>query len=177
MKKALLFALLAFLSAAGGLGAAIATAPAPDSAGGAHASDDAHEDAHAHEADTPESAAHDDHDQGHDGHGDAASYIKLPNQFIVPVVRDGVVSAMAVLSLGVETPESHQPEVLSMRPKLTDAFLTALFEHSNAGGFDGDFTSQNARSLLKSHLLTAAHETAGEYVTDILLLELNLQSF
>ena len=67
-------------------------------------------------------------------------YVKLNNQFVVPVVEDGRVAAMVVLSLSLEVEAGNTEAVYQREPKLRDAFLQVLFDHANVGGFCGSFT-------------------------------------
>ena len=70
--------------------------------------------------------------------GTRLEYVKLNNQFVVPIVRDGVgpVAGRHVADArGRRRPE--QRAVFDREPRLRDAFLQVLFAHANAGGFDG----------------------------------------
>lgn len=165
MKKLLIPLVLLFLGLGGGVGAGLLLKPPPTQeamaspcgdlpasqggakaeAGGGHA-----EEAPAAEAGT---SAHD--------------YVRLNNQFVVPLLSGGQVASLAMLSLSVEVPAGQQEAVHMMEPKLRDIFLQVLFDHANTGGFDGLFTSQSAMRELRGSLLAAAQEEMGPLVTDI----------
>jgi flagellar FliL protein len=96
-------------------------------------------------------------------------YVKLNNQFVVPIIKDGRVVALVVMSLSVEVLPDSREEVFAREPKLRDIFLQVLFDHANAGGFDGNFTSSLNMSALRSGLLDVAKSHLGNRVTDILI--------
>ena len=67
-------------------------------------------------------------------------YVRLRNQFIVPVVRHGSVRSLVILVLTVEVTTGGSDAIFQHEPRLRDSFLRVLFAHANAGGFDGQFT-------------------------------------
>jgi flagellar protein FliL len=97
------------------------------------------------------------------------NYVKLDNQFVVPLVRQAKVGAMVVVTLSLEVTPGHDEEILGRQPKLTDAFLSVLFDHANAGGFDGAFTSNTNMAALRGGLREAARKIAGARVNDVLI--------
>lgn len=99
-------------------------------------------------------------------------YARLNNQFVVPVVRDEKVTSLVVVSLSVEVPFGRQELVFEKEPKLRDAFLQVLFEHSNLGGFEGNFTSTSNMRTLREALRSAARESIGPEASDVLILEM-----
>lgn len=107
---------------------------------------------------------------------DQANYIKLNNQFIVPVINKDKVSAIIVLSLSLEMIGDGAAErAYAKEPKLRDGFLQVLFDHSNIGGFHGAFTDASKISILRRSLLTVAQKTLGDDVTDVLITNLARQ--
>ena len=99
-------------------------------------------------------------------------YIKLNNQFVVPLLTDGRVASLVMLSLSVETPAGREEQVLAIEPKLRDIFLQVLFDHANTGGFDGLFTATSAMRTLRGALLEAVQAEVGPIVTDVLITDL-----
>ena len=83
-------------------------------------------------------------------------YVKLNNQFVIPVVKKGNVTALVVLSLSLEISPGDNEKVFRKEPKLRDAFLQVLFDHANSGGFDGAFTQSSNMAALRSALLEVA---------------------
>ncbi|EEW26586.1 flagellar basal body-associated FliL family protein [Rhodobacter ferrooxidans] len=102
-------------------------------------------------------------------------YVKLSNQFIVPIVADGRVNAMVIMALSVEVTPGSTEAVYAKEPKLRDAFLQVLFDHANAGGFRGSFTDGANLTLLRKALLEVAQSTMGDMVTDVLIADIARQ--
>jgi hypothetical protein len=124
-----------------------------------HASGDA--DAHGEET----------HDQTDDGHS-APEFVKLNNQFVVPVVEGNDVAALVILSISLEVTNGSTEAVFQKEPKLRDEFLQVLFDHANAGGFRGTFTSSNNMEVLRGALLEAARKSLGSIVRDVLIIDI-----
>lgn len=99
-------------------------------------------------------------------------YVKLNNQFIVPVVENGEVAAMVILSISLEVTVGATEQVYSREPKLRDQFLQVLFDHANAGGFRGAFTESNNMEVLRSALLEVARKSLGASVSDVLIVDI-----
>lgn len=102
-------------------------------------------------------------------------YVKLNNQFVVPVVADDRVQSMVVLSLSVEITAGQAEVVFAREPKLRDVFLQELFDHANRGGFDGTFTNSQNLGALRQALFERARKILGPTVTDILITEIARQ--
>ncbi len=96
-------------------------------------------------------------------------YVKLNNQFVVPVVKEGRVTAMVVLALSLEVKKDSSTAVFAREPKLRDEFLQILFEHANAGGFDGSFTDGDNLIILRRAFLESAQKVLGDIVSDVLI--------
>ena len=99
-------------------------------------------------------------------------YAKLSNQFIVPVMQKGRVSAMVILSLSLQVTTGSTPDVYNAEPKLRDTFLQVMFDHANSGGFSGAYTDGSNLVLLRSALLEAAKSVLGDKVTDVLITDI-----
>lgn len=171
MIKKLLPILFLVIGLAGGIGAAMFVPVGKDK----HAESE-HEtpaDEHAKkEAPKPEKG----HGSGHDGDHDGSSeYIKLHNQFIVPVIHHDQVAALVVMSLSIEAKPGLSESLYAREPKLRDAFLQTLFDHANLGGFDGAFTSAASLEPLRSALRDAAQNELGEDVLNVLITNLARQ--
>jgi flagellar basal body-associated protein FliL len=153
--------LLAVIGLAVGGGAGIFLRPAPEAPG-------------------PEAAA-DPHAASAEPAGEEAppeaqpEYVKLSNQFIVPIVADGRVNAMVIMALSVEVKPGSTEAVYAKEPKLRDALLQVLFDHANAGGFRGSFTDGANLTLLRKALLEVAQSTMGDMVTDVLIADIARQ--
>ena len=99
-------------------------------------------------------------------------YVKLSNQFVVPVMAKGKVAAMVILSLSLEVQNGKTEEVFSAEPKLRDVFLQVLFDHANSGGFSGAYTDGANLVLLRKGLLEAAKGVLKETVSDVLIIDI-----
>ncbi len=104
-------------------------------------------------------------------------YARLSNQFVIPVVKENKVAALIVMSISLEMEPGTTTEVFSKEPKLRDALLQVLFDHSNVGGFEGPFTASGTMSTLRQALREAARKTIGPAVNDILVLDIVRQEF
>lgn len=155
MIRKLLPVILALLGLGAGVGGGMALRPAPE-----HPADPAAEAAPAEAAADPENAP---------------EYVKLNNQFVVPVLEDGRVVAMVIMALSLEVAKDSSESVYSREPKLRDAFLQVMFDHANAGGFKGSFTDGSNLILLRKALLEAAQSTLGDSVKDVLISEIARQ--
>lgn len=102
-------------------------------------------------------------------------YVKLNNQFVVPVMDGGKVISMVILSLSLEIEPGKSQDIYAREPKLRDIFLQVLFDHANAGGFQGSFTDGSNLVLLRKTLFEAAQGVMGEVVKDILISDIARQ--
>lgn len=139
-----------------GIGAAMfmAPSPAPDAAANAE---------HA-------APAQDDHIAPEE-----TEYVKLNNQFVVPVILNERVTSLVVLSLSLETTSEMSETVYAHEPKLRDVFLRVLFDHANMGGFQGAFTQSNTLGLLRTALREVAQKELGGDVVDVLIVDISRQ--
>ncbi len=105
-------------------------------------------------------------------------YVKMSNQFVVPIVSDERVAAMVVLALSIEVPAGYSDVVFRREPKLRDSFLQVLFDHANMGGFDGAFTNAQVLGQLRDALREVAQKNVGEeIVKDVLIVEIARQDY
>ncbi|WP_413876652.1 flagellar basal body-associated FliL family protein [Albidovulum sp.] len=102
----------------------------------------------------------------------AHEYVKLNNQFVVPVVEAGEVAALVVLSISLEVTPGMTEQVYAREPRLRDGFLRVLFDHANAGGFGGAFTQSNNMEILRGALLEVARKPLGAAVSDVLIIDI-----
>ena len=109
------------------------------------------------------------------GEGTGSEYVKLSNQFILPIVVEGRVASMVILSLNLEVTAGSTEAVFAMEPKLRDRFLQVLFDHANAGGFKGSFTDGANLIVLRRALLETARTAAGAIVLDVLISDIARQ--
>lgn len=136
--------------------------PEPEAAGAAEGSA-----ASAHGAPAAE-AGHGDAAAAEEGHA-TSEYVKLNNQFVVPVIDKGKVTSLVVLSLSLEVTVGSTEKVYAAEPKIRDALLQVLFDHANAGGFEGSFTDTAKMEDLRRALLEAVQSVLGDIVSGVLI--------
>ena len=156
--------------------------PAGDPSGGHATGGEGHATAandHAAPADGHGAAAKDSHaaaDDGHgDGHGGGDVFVELDQQFIVPVIAEGRVNSMVVMSVTLEVAPETQGPAQERQPRIHDRFLRVMLDHANSGGFDGTFTANGAMDRLRQALLETGRNELGSGLNDILILDLNRQ--
>ncbi len=130
----------------------------------------------------PGASAGGDHTAAEGGHGDEGSdtaaqpeYVKLNNQFIVPVLEGGRIVSMVILTLSLEIAAGTSEAVYAKEPKLRDAFLQVLFDHANTGGFRGSFTDASNLVFLRKALTEKAAGILGPSITDVLITDIARQ--
>jgi flagellar protein FliL len=102
-------------------------------------------------------------------------YVKLSNQFVIPVLVDGRIDAMVIMSINLEVTVGSTEAVFSQEPKLRDGFLQVLFDHANAGGFRGSFTDGANMVNLRGALMEVATKILGDMVIDVLIVDIGRQ--
>ncbi|MEH6520679.1 flagellar basal body-associated FliL family protein [Sulfitobacter sp.] len=171
MKKLLPLVLL-LIGVGAGVGAGVFLRPAPDIK---TASASEEEQAGDHVEDTKDDEGHDDEHANGEGESE---YVKLSNQFVVPIVLDEKVSALVVLALSIEVPAGKTDTVYLREPKLRDSFLQVLFDHANVGGFEGNFTDALMLDRLRTALREVAQKDLGKDVgKDVLIIEIARQDY
>lgn len=166
MKKVLVPILLALVGIAGGAGVGLFLVPAPEPAAEATAEGEVvcaapAEGEGGHGALDPEAL-----------HATPSAFVPLENQFIVPLLEDGSVAALVVLSISIETGEGQEEAVIAAEPRLRDGFLQVLFDHANTGGFAGTFTATEPMRSLRLALDASAAEVLGEKVRSVLIVDI-----
>lgn len=104
-----------------------------------------------------------------------SEFVKLSNQFVVPVVSDSSVSSLVVMSLSLEVETGLREMVFQREPKLRDALLQVMFDHANIGGFDGAFTQAANLDTLRSGLTDMARQVLPEGLFGVLIVDLARQ--
>ncbi|AZV80124.1 flagellar basal body-associated protein FliL [Parasedimentitalea marina] len=102
-------------------------------------------------------------------------YVKLNNQFVVPVVERDELSALVVMSLSLEALEGKSDRIYALEPKLRDVLLQVLFDHANMGGFRGAFTRSDVMMPLRTALREAAQKELGSDIVDVLIMDISRQ--
>ena len=102
-------------------------------------------------------------------------YVKLNNQFIIPLLEETSVNGLVAMSVSLELDYGYKEMVYSLEPKLRDAFLQILFDHANIGGFDGQFTDSINLDILRNNMFDAAKIILGDKVTDVFITDIARQ--
>ena len=116
-----------------------------------------------------DTVAHDDPKDTAEDTPTDTEFVKINNQFVVPVVADGSISSLVVMSLNIEVDLGGRETVYQREPKLRDEFLQVMFNHANTGGFDGVFTQSSRLDPLRAALLEVAQSILGPTVKDVLV--------
>ncbi|WP_371170485.1 flagellar basal body-associated FliL family protein [Aliiroseovarius sp. 2305UL8-7] len=101
-------------------------------------------------------------------HSDS-EFVKINNQFVIPVVNNDKVTSLVVMSLSLEVSPGNLEAVYLREPKLRDEFLQVMFNHANNGGFDGVFTQTSRLTNLRRALTEVATSILGNVVYDVLV--------
>lgn len=147
MFKKLLPLLALLFGLAGGGAAAIFLAPPADTAD----SQD-HPGTHT-ESDRPQKS-----DDGQQGDPETLEIVKLPSQFVVPVILDNRVRAIVILTVALEVEAGKGDQVRSLEPKLRDTFLAELFALAAMEGFRDELISRKTLELVKRALTERSKE-------------------
>lgn len=102
-------------------------------------------------------------------------FIKINNQFVIPIVEREQLTALVVMSLTLEAKPGMTGKVHNFEPKLRDAFLQVLFDHANMGGFRGAFTRSEIMDPLRNALKEEGQRYLGKDLIDVLILEVTRQ--
>lgn len=148
MRK-LLPVLLALIGLGAGVGAGFALRPAPEPV------------ADAEHAPAPEAAP-----------SANREYVPMTNQFVVPLIENGRVTSLVVVSLSIEASTGSKDTILAREPRLRDAFIQVMFDHANSGGFRGNFTNSSAMLTLRGALKEAAQKALGPIAHDVLVVDI-----
>ncbi len=105
----------------------------------------------------------------------ATEFVKVGNQFVVPVVSSDVVVSMIIMQVSVEVPKGKRDDVIMLEPRLRDGFLQVMFDHANAGGFDGAFTNSTKLDVLRATLLDVAKKQYDSLIRDVLITDIGRQ--
>ncbi|THH35455.1 flagellar basal body-associated protein FliL [Aliishimia ponticola] len=172
MKK-ILPILLLLIGTGAGVGAGVFLRPAPEPVEAAEGGEAAEDGEHG-----AQEAKADDGDSAEDGEaGEEREYVKMSNQFVIPLVEEGEVTSLVMMALSVEVDAGFRDSIFLKEPKLRDSFLQVMFDHANIGGFRGAFTDNDNLDVLRSALREVAVRDAGDHVTDILILEIARQDY
>lgn len=104
-----------------------------------------------------------------------SEFAALENQFIVPVMENDTLVAMIAMTISVEVPLGETAKVYAVEPRLRDNLLQDMFQHSNIGGFSGNYTATDKMRILRQDLLRTARDILGETALDVLIVDIKRQ--
>ncbi|MEP3638572.1 MAG: flagellar basal body-associated FliL family protein [Paracoccaceae bacterium] len=168
MIKKILPIILLVIGTGGGIGTGLALRPASTIDAAGEESVESSKEAQTKEASGEESE---------DGENATHEYVKMSNQFVIPVVDAEQVKALVVMSLSLEVTLGSKAEVYEREPKIRDSFLQVLFDHANIGGFDGAFTDAQNMDSMRQALREIAQRDLGDVVSDVLILDIARQDY
>ncbi|TGN54320.1 hypothetical protein E4L95_15555 [Paracoccus liaowanqingii] len=104
-----------------------------------------------------------------------AGWFTFPTQFFVPLVRQGDMRDIMILTLTLQTDAASAPALAKKEHALRDALLRALMIHANTGGFDGNYTADRNLALLRESLRAAGQAVTDLPLTAVLIEDIALQ--
>ncbi|MBF5079339.1 hypothetical protein F1642_09785 [Paracoccus sp. NBH48] len=143
-------------------------AAAPDDHGAAP-TDDGHSGGEDHGGDDHGGGDHGGGDHGGGGDPTEAAYFQFPTQFFVPLMRQGDLRDVMILTVTLQTDGANLQALSKKEHILRDALLRQLMIHANTGGFDGNFTADRNLVTLREGLLQAAKTATDAPVTAVLI--------
>lgn len=84
--------------------------------------------------------------------------VKLPNQYVVPVMVNKRVLAMVILTIALEVENGTGDYIRSIEPKIRDTFLEELFGLAALGVFEDEIISRKSMSLVRTALTERAKD-------------------
>lgn len=108
------------------------------------------------------------HKEGEEKSGDVA-WFSFPNQFFVPMMRNGDMGAVMILTLSIETEQEYLEKMKEQEHRLRDALLRQLLIRANSGSFDGNFTAESTLGPLRKDLLEAVLSSTDLPVSAVLI--------
>ena len=124
------------------------------------------------------------HDRASSGHGSSGqgdvdertAWFTFPSQFFVPLMRNGDLGAMMIVTLTIETDATDLEKMRQQEHRLRDALLRQLMIQANTGGFDGNFTTEPSQRVLREQLLQAARAATDLTVESVLIEDIARQT-
>ncbi|MBO6885997.1 MAG: hypothetical protein JJ869_20815 [Marivita sp.] len=101
--------------------------------------------------------------------------VKLPSQFVVPVILDNRVRAMVILTVALEVETGQGDRVRALEPKLRDEFLAELFNLAALDGFRDDLISRKTLELVKHALTARSTDVLGTKDVTVLITDMARQ--
>lgn len=168
MKKILMLILPLLAFVGGAIGGDVLHAKKPD-AEVAHTSDQDEASREGGTAQNTAGSAEEKHAAKDESEGDVDAWFKFPEQFFIPIIRNGTTGSVMVMSLSLEIPLSTSSSIEAKQNPLRDALLNALLIEANTGAFDGNYTTETNLERVRASLLTAAQRVSGADIRRVLI--------
>ena len=107
--------------------------------------------------------------------GDPATF-SFSDQFFVPMMRNGDMGAVMILTLSIESDTDTIPALEKQEHRLRDALLRQLMIRANSGGFDGNFTAEQNLKALRDDLLAAVKQVSDLPIAGVLIGDIGRQA-
>ncbi|MCK0151405.1 flagellar basal body-associated FliL family protein [Marivita sp. S6314] len=101
--------------------------------------------------------------------------VKLPKQFVVPVILRNRVRAVVILTVALEVPSASADDVRTAEPKLRDTFLDELFELAALDGFKDELVSKETLGLVRTTLTQRARSVLRDDQVSVLVTDMARQ--
>lgn len=108
-------------------------------------------------------------------HGTESEIVKIPNQFVVPVILNDRVRSMVILTVALEVATGDGDRVRSLEPKLRDTFLDELFNLAAVGGFKDEVITRKTLDIVRTTLTERARVTLGSPGVKVLVTDMARQ--
>jgi len=103
------------------------------------------------------------------------SYYKFSREFVIPIMRDGQVTALVILHIQLEVDSSIESSLFSMEPKLRDNIMTTLVEISHDGHLFDNLTEPESYESIRALVLEGLKTVKSEGIENILILDMARQ--
>ena len=100
---------------------------------------------------------------------ESSVYIPMGDQFVVPLLVDGVIAEHVILSISLETSEDQLDYLEKKQPKLRAAFIVALYDHASLGAFSEPLQSVQMLQRLSEVLQDSAEHTVPNFGAKVLV--------
>lgn len=97
------------------------------------------------------------------------AWLSFENQFFVPIMRNGDMRSLVIMTLSLETSQENLPGLEAQEHRLRDAILRQLMIEANSGTFSDNYTQDANMAALRQALLDAVRAAGGEQVSSVLI--------
>lgn len=106
---------------------------------------------------------------------DSFEIVKMPSQFVVPVITNARVRAMIILNVALEVETGSGDQVRALEPKLRDEFLAELFGLAAHDGFTDGLITRQTLEIVKHALTERSKEVLKLSFVNVLITDMARQ--